>query len=185
MDEQGVDPNSTTDTFVAAKFYIDNWRWRGVPFYLRTGKRMAKTQSSIAIRFRHPPQHLFHDESLDHIEPNWINLHLQPTESMNMEMHVKTPGMGMDTRMVTLNASYRSPDEKPLEAYQALLLDVIRGDKTLFIRFDEVEWAWRVVDPIMQAWGKGLNPVQEYPAGSWGPDTAGIFDCHDQEWRND
>ncbi len=185
MDEQGVDPNSTTDTFVAAKFYIDNWRWRGVPFFLRTGKRMAKTQSSIAIRFRHPPQHLFHDESQGQVEPNWINLHLQPTESMNMEMHVKAPGMGMDTRMVTLNASYRNPDEKPLEAYQALLLDVIRGDKTLFIRFDEVEWAWRVVEPIMQAWSKGLNPIQEYPAGTWGPDTQHIFDCHDQEWRND
>jgi glucose-6-phosphate 1-dehydrogenase len=185
MEEHGVDTNSTTDTFVAAKFYIDNWRWRGVPFFLRTGKRLAKTQSNIAIRFRHPPQHLFHDESLDQIEPNWINLHLQPTESMNMEMHVKAPGMGMDTRMVTLNASYRNPDEKPLEAYQALLLDVIRGDKTLFIRFDEVEWAWRVVEPIMKAWENGKNPVQTYPAGSWGPDTQGIFDCHDQEWRND
>lgn len=185
MDEQGVNPESTTDTFVAAKFYIDNWRWRGVPFFLRTGKRLAKTQSTIAIRFRHPPQHLFHDESEGNIEPNWIYLSLQPTESMHMEMHVKAPGLGMDTRVVSLNASYRNPDEKPLEAYQALLLDVIRGDKTLFIRFDEVEWAWRVVEPIMKAWDKGLNPVQEYPAGTWGPDSSRIFDCHDQDWRND
>jgi glucose-6-phosphate 1-dehydrogenase len=185
MDEAGVDPKSTTDTFVAAKFYIDNWRWRGVPFFLRTGKRLAKTQSTIAIRFRHPPQHLFHDEALDHIEPNWMYLSLQPTEDMHMEMHVKAPGLGMDTRVVSLNASYRKPDEKPLEAYEALLLDVIRGDKTLFIRFDEVEWAWRVVEPIMKAWDNGKNPVQSYPAGSWGPDTNNIFDCHDQEWRND
>ena len=186
MQEQGVDPDSTTETFVAAKFYIDNWRWRGVPFYLRTGKRLAKTESSISIRFRHPPQHLFHNEELDHIEPNWIHLLLQPTEHMNMEMHVRAPGMGMNTRTVALNASYRKPeDDKPLEAYQALLLDVIRGDKTLFIRFDEVEWAWRVVDPIIKAWANDRSDVCNYPAGTWGPHTQQIFDCQDQEWRND
>ncbi|HQR51206.1 MAG TPA: glucose-6-phosphate dehydrogenase [Methylophilaceae bacterium] len=187
MQESGVDPESSTETFTAAKFYIDNWRWRGVPFYLRTGKRMAKTQSTIAIRFRHPPQHLFHDESFEHIEPNWIYLSLQPTEHMHMEMHVRAPGLGMDTRVVSLNASYRQEeDEKPLEAYQALLLDVIRGDKTLFIRFDEVEWAWRVVEPILKVWGAGNVPVHSYPAGTWGPEeTSSLFDCHDQAWRND
>jgi glucose-6-phosphate 1-dehydrogenase len=156
-----------------------------VPFYLRTGKRLSKTQSTIAIRFRHPPQHLFHDDSQEEIEPNWIYLSLQPTEDMHMEMHVRAPGLGMDTRMVSLNASYRKEDEKPLEAYQALLLDVIRGDKTLFIRFDEVEWAWRVVEPILQSWNKDKSSVKNYPAGSWGPDTQHLFDCHDQEWRND
>jgi glucose-6-phosphate 1-dehydrogenase len=185
LEEQGVAAGSTTETFVAAKFYIDNWRWRGVPFYLRTGKRMAKTHSTIAIRFRHPPQHLFHNDPEEQIEPNWIYLSLQPTESMHMEMHVRAPGLGMDTRMVSLNASYRQGDEKPLEAYQALLLDVIRGDKTLFIRFDEVEWAWRVVDPILKAWQQSRTPMATYPAGSWGPDTRHLFDCHDQEWRND
>ncbi len=186
MSETGVAEDSSTETFTAAKFYIDNWRWRGVPFFLRTGKRLAATQSTIAIRFRHPPQHLFHDESFEHIEPNWIYLSLQPTESMHMEMHVKAPGLGMDTRVVSLNASYRKADEKPLEAYEALLLDVMRGDKTLFIRFDEVEWAWRVVDPIIKAWAKNKDSMQSYPAGSWGPEgTEKIFDCHDQEWRND
>jgi glucose-6-phosphate 1-dehydrogenase len=186
LEEPGVDSESGTETYVSAKFYIDNWRWRGVPFYLRTGKRMAKTESSISIRFRHPPQHLFHNEDLEHIEPNWINLLLQPTEHMNMEMHVRAPGMGMNTRTVALNASYRqTEDEKPLEAYQALLMDVIRGDKTLFIRFDEVEWAWRVVDPIIKAWGKGKHDLHTYRAGTWGPDTDHIFDCHDQSWRND
>jgi glucose-6-phosphate 1-dehydrogenase len=185
LEETGVDSESSTETYTAAKFYIDNWRWRGVPFYLRTGKRLAKTQSTIAIRFRHPPQHLFHDESLGQIEPNWIYLSLQPTEDMHMEMHVRAPGLGMDTRIVSLNASYRKEDEKPLEAYQALLLDVIRGDKTLFIRFDEVEWAWRVVEPILQAWNKSKSDLHTYRAGTWGPDTQHIFDCHDQEWRND
>lgn len=185
LNEPGVEPNSATETFVAAKFYIDNWRWRGVPFYLRTGKRLAKTESSIAIRFRHPPQHLFHNEEVDYVEPNWIHLLLQPTERMNMEIHVRAPGLGMKTRMVSLNASYRQADEKPLEAYQALLLDVIRGDRTLFIRFDEVEWAWRVVDPLLKAWAKDRSDLQIYPAGSWGPQTRHLFDCADQEWRND
>lgn len=185
LQEEGVDPESSMESFVAAKFYIDNWRWRGVPFYLRTGKRMAKTESSISIRFRHPPQHLFHNEELEKIEPNWIHLLLQPTEHMNMDMHVRAPGMGMNTRTVSLNASYRKPeDEKPLEAYQALLLDVIRGDKTLFIRFDEVEWAWRVVDPILKAWAKDKSDVTTYPAGTWGPHTQQLFDCEDQAWRN-
>ncbi|HEY3328094.1 MAG TPA: glucose-6-phosphate dehydrogenase [Novimethylophilus sp.] len=185
MEEQGVEKNSVTETFVAAKFYIDNWRWRGVPFYLRTGKRMAKTQSTISIRFRHPPQQLFHDTPLEQIEPNWILLSLQPSESMNMELHVKAPGLGMDTRVTQLNASYRSPDEMPLEAYEALILDVIEGDKTLFIRFDEVEWAWRVVDPILKHWSQERDFIHTYPAGSWGlHESSRLFDCEDQEWRN-
>jgi glucose-6-phosphate 1-dehydrogenase len=105
---------------------------------------------------------------------------------MHMEMHVRAPGMGMKTRTVSLNASYRDAEhDKPLEAYQALLLDVIRGDKTLFIRFDEVEWAWRVVDPILKAWARDRSDVCTYPAGTWGPHTQQLFDCHDQAWRND
>jgi glucose-6-phosphate 1-dehydrogenase len=186
QEEQGVEENTATETFAAAKFYIDNWRWRGVPFYLRTGKRMAKTQSTIAIRLRHPPQHLFHDTPVEEIEPNWILLSLQPTESMHMELHIKAPGLGMETRTVQLNASYRKPDEKPLEAYEALILDVIEGDKTLFIRFDEVEWAWRVVDPILKHWQQERDFIHTYPAGTWGPqETSRLFDCEDQEWRNE
>lgn len=186
QDETGVEPNTATETFVAAKFYVDNWRWRGVPFYLRTGKRMAKTQSTIAIRFRHPPQHLFENTPVDQLKPNWILLSLQPNESMNMELHIKAPGLGMDTRVTTLNASYRQPDETPpIEAYQALILDVIKGDKTLFIRFDEVEWAWRVVDPILKKWQQERDFIHTYPAGTWGPETSHLFDCEDQEWRNE
>jgi len=186
LQEQGVGEQTTTETFAAAKFYIDNWRWRGVPFYLRTGKRMAKTQTTIAIRLRHPPQHLFEDTPLENMEPNWILLSLQPTDSMKMELHIKTPGLGMDTRTVQLNASYRKPDESPIEAYEALLLDVIEGDKTLFIRFDEVEWAWRVVEPILQHWAQSRDHVYSYPAGTWGPEeTEKLFDCKDQEWRNE
>ena len=184
--EPGVEQNSITETFVAAKFYIDNWRWRGVPFYLRTGKRMAKQMSMIAIRFRHPPQQLFRETPLETIDPNWILLSIQPEESMRMEVHVKQPGLGMDTRILQLNASYRRTNEAPLDAYENLLLDVIEGDRTLFIRFDEVEWAWRVVDPILKYWVMERDFIHTYPAGSWGPLEANrLFDGEDQEWRNE
>jgi glucose-6-phosphate 1-dehydrogenase len=183
--EVGVEPNSVTETYAAAKFYIDNWRWRGVPFYLRTGKRMKEQLSMIAIRLRHPPQQLFRETPLETLEPNWIVLSIQPSECMHMEIHAKQPGLGMDTRVVKLNASYRSPGEQPLEAYEALLLDVIEGDRTLFIRFDEVEWAWRVVDPILKYWATEREFIHTYPAGTWGPHESNrLFDSEDTEWRN-
>ncbi len=184
--EPGVEANSITETFVAAKFYIDNWRWRGVPFYLRTGKRLERQMSLIAIRFRHPPQHLFRETPLESVAPNWILLSIQPSESMHMEIQVKQPGLGMETRMLQLNASYRKTNEAPLDAYEALLLDVIENDRTLFIRFDEVEWAWRVVDPILKYWVQERDFIHSYPAGTWGPDEANrLFDSEDQEWRNE
>ena len=183
--EAGVEPNSVTETFAAAKFYIDNWRWRGVPFYLRTGKRMKEQLSMIAIRLRHPPQQLFRETPLETLEPNWIVLSIQPNECMHMEIHAKQPGLGMDTRVVKLNASYRNPEEQPLDAYEALLLDVIEGDRTLFIRFDEVEWAWRVVDPILKYWVTEREFIHTYPAGTWGPHESNrLFDSEDTEWRN-
>jgi glucose-6-phosphate 1-dehydrogenase len=186
QDEPGVEKNSVTETFVAAKFYIDNWRWRGVPFYLRTGKRMAKSMSMIAIRFRHPPQQLFRETPLENVDPNWILLSIQPSESMHMEMHVKQPGLGMNTRVIQLNASYRKSHETPLDAYETLLLDVIEGDRTLFIRFDEVEWSWRVVDPIIKYWEQERDFIHTYAAGAWGLHEASrLFDSEDQEWRNE
>ncbi len=185
QDEAGVEPNSVTETFAAAKFYIDNWRWRGVPFYLRTGKRMKEQLSMIAIRLRHPPQQLFRETPLETLDPNWIVLSIQPNECMHMEIHAKQPGLGMDTRVVKLNASYRNPEEQPLDAYEALLLDVIEGDRTLFIRFDEVEWAWRVVDPILKYWTSEREFIHTYPAGTWGPHESNrLFDSEDTEWRN-
>lgn len=185
QDEPGVEKDSVTETFVAAKFYIDNWRWRGVPFYLRTGKRLKEQLSMISIRFRHPPQQLFRETPLETLAPNWAVLSIQPRESMHLELHAKRPGLGMETRIVRLNAGYRNEDEQPLEAYEALLLDVIEGDRTLFIRFDEVEWAWRVVDPILKYWAQERDFIHTYPAGSWGPIEANrLFDAEDTEWRN-
>jgi glucose-6-phosphate 1-dehydrogenase len=184
--EPGVEENSTTETFVAAKFYIDNWRWRGVPFYLRTGKRLPRQTSMIAIRFRHPPQQLFRETPLESIAPNWILLSIQPEESMHMEIHVKKPGLDMDTRVLKLNASYHGSGEVALDAYETLLLDVIEGDRSLFLRFDEVEWAWRVVDPILKNWAVEREFIPTYPAGTWGPPEANrIFDSDDQAWRNE
>jgi len=127
--EENVEPNSVTETFVAAKFYIDNWRWRGVPFYLRTGKRLANQTSMIAIRFRHPPQQLFRETPLQSIAPNWVLLSIQPEESMRMEIHVKQPGLDMDTRVMQMNASFLKTDEQTLDAYDTQLLNVIEGDR--------------------------------------------------------
>ncbi len=183
--EAGVEKGSITETFVAAKFYIDNWRWRGVPFYLRTGKRLKEQQSLIALRLRHPPQQLFRETPIEKLDPNWILLSIQPRESMHMEIHVKQPGLDLSTRLLQLNASFRSGSERALDAYEALLLDLIEGDRTLFIRFDEVEWAWRVVDPILKYWAQERDFIHTYPAGSWGPEEANrLFDAEDQAWRN-
>ncbi len=185
QEEMGVEPDSVTETFAAAKFYIDNWRWRGVPFYLRTGKRLKQAMSMIALRLRHPPQQLFRETPLETLEPNWIVLSIQPEESMHLEIHAKKPGLDMDTRVVRLNASFRNPDESALDAYETLLLDVIEGDRTLFIRFDEVEWAWRVVDPILKYWAQERDFIHTYAAGGWGPIEANrLFDSEETEWRN-
>jgi glucose-6-phosphate 1-dehydrogenase len=184
--ENGVAENSTTETFVAAKFYIDNWRWSGVPFYLRTGKCLPGKMSQISIRFRHPPQQLFRETALENIEPNWIVLSIQPHEAMHLELHTKQPGLSMATRTSKLIAPYRQDNEKSTDAYEALLLDVMEGDRSLFIRFDEVEWAWRVVDPILRNWSLDTEFIHTYPAGTWGPEEAArLFDSEDHVWRND
>jgi glucose-6-phosphate 1-dehydrogenase len=184
-DETGVAKDSTTETYVAAKVFIDNWRWRGVPFYLRTGKRLAAQMSVIALRLRDTPQQLFRETQLVSVTPNWILLSLQPDESMRLEIHAKQPGLGMQTRVIQMNAGYRQDHEPQPDAYEALLSDIIRGDATHFIRFDEVEWAWRVVDPIVKFWRQDRDSVHPYSAGGWGPEEANrLFEKADQAWRN-
>ncbi|MCB1615003.1 MAG: glucose-6-phosphate dehydrogenase [Pseudomonadales bacterium] len=184
--EAGVQQHSTTETYVAAKFYIDNWRWKGVPFYLRTGKRLPEKMSMISIRFKQPPLRLFRETPLEWIEPNWIVLSLYPDECMHLEIHAKQPGLEMNTRLVDLHAPYRQAGEKSLDAYETLLLDVIEGDRSLFLRFDEVEWSWRVVDPILRHWAHDDEYIHTYPAGSWGPEeSTRLFDSEDQVWRDE
>lgn len=185
-DEDGVENDSITETYVAARLLIDNWRWRGVPFYLRTGKRLRSTRSQIAIRFKHTPQQLFRETPLEDMPPNWIILGLQPRESMAMEIHARQPGLELLTRTIRMDAGYRHDGMRPIDAYEALLLDIVRGDQTNFIRFDEVEWAWRVVDPILRAWTQERDHIHTYPAGSWGPAEANrLFEWDYQEWRNE
>ncbi len=185
VEEPGVAENSTSETYTALKLYVDNWRWRHVPFYLRTGKRMARDSSLISIRFKHPPQQLFRETAIEQLKPNWILLGIQPEECLRAELQVKLPGLEMRTRSIQLDASYTSADEPRLDAYEALLLDVVGGDHSLFLRYDEVNWAWRVVDPILKLWSMERDFIHTYPAGSWGPAEANrLFDREDQEWRN-
>ncbi|MGZ8188462.1 MAG: glucose-6-phosphate dehydrogenase [Methylosarcina sp.] len=184
LQEEHIPADSVTETYASMKLYIDNWRWRGVPFYLRTGKRLAKAQSSISICFRHPPLQFFRDTNVQCMNPNWVLLGIQPQECIRVEMTVKEPGLEMSTRITSLDASFRNRDEKAIDAYEDLLLEVLKGDRSLFLRFDEVEYAWRIVDPILQTWAIERDYIATYPAGSWGPEDSRLFDKDNQSWRS-
>ena len=183
--EEGVDPASVTETYAALKLYVDNWRWRGVPFYLRTGKRMAEPQSLVSICLRHPPLQFFRDTGVGSMAQNWVLLGIQPCECLKIEMTVKEPGLEMKTRLTSLDASLRAPEEESTDAYEDLLLDVIQGDRSLFLRYDEVDAAWRIVDPVVARWGADRRPLPTYEAGSWGPaDSRRLFDKAEHRWRH-
>ncbi|OQX44170.1 MAG: glucose-6-phosphate dehydrogenase [Candidatus Sedimenticola endophacoides] len=185
LQEPKVPAGSITETYAALKLYIDNWRWRGVPIYLRTGKRMAESQSLVSICFRHPPQQFFRDTPMDHMRQNWVLLGIQPAECLKVEMTVKEPGLEMRTRQTSLDASLCRTDEAQTDAYEELLLDVIQGDRSLFLRYDEVEYAWRVVDPVLRAWATERDFIHTYPAGSWGPEESRrLFEKEAQHWRH-
>ena len=185
LDEPDVPKHSVTETYAALKLYIDNWRWRGVPFYLRTGKRMAKGNSMVAIRFKHPPQQLFQETRIEQLKPNWILMNLQPNECIRMEMQVKQVGLEMRAETTRLDASYCGINLTQLDAYEALLLDVVEGDHSLFLRYDEVSWAWKVIDPILKVWSIERDYIPTYASGSWGPAEADrLFVRQDQRWRH-
>ncbi|MEY6431589.1 glucose-6-phosphate dehydrogenase [Thioalkalicoccus limnaeus] len=185
LDEPDVPRDSTTETFAALKLYIDNWRWRNIPFYLRTGKRLRETNSLIAIRFKHPPQQLFRTTRIERLVPNWLLVNIQPRECLRIEIQTKRPGLEMRTQTESLDAFTCTTAPGQIDAYEALILDVIGGDHTLFLRYDEVDWAWRIVDPIVQAWATERDFIPTYAAGTWGPAEANrLFDRDDQDWRN-
>ncbi len=185
LEEEGVPPASTTETYAALKLYLDNWRWRGVPFYLRTGKRLAKNRSLIAIRFKHPPQQLFRQTHISRLEPNWLLLGIQPEQCIRAEVYVQESGTEMRARKIQLDASTCGTPANRLAAYETLLLDVIDGDHALFLRSDEVLWAWQVVDPILKVWSVERDYIHTYPAGSWGPEEVNrLFDREDHHWRH-
>jgi glucose-6-phosphate 1-dehydrogenase len=185
LEEKGVAADSVTETYAALKLFIDNWRWAGVPFYLRTGKRMAENSSAICIRFKNPPQDLLKHARQGNQQPNWVMLGIQPDDCLKMEMQVKVPGLDVNTRTISLDASYHQKGEDSFDAYEGLLLDVMLGDHSLFLRIDEVETAWSVVDPILKVWSMERDFITTYPAGSWGPrGTYRLFDRDDQFWRH-
>ncbi len=185
LQEANVPPESVTETYAAIKVNIDNWRWRGVPFYLRTGKRMAQGQSLVSICFHHPPQQLFRNTQVEQMKQNWVLLGIQPCECLRVEMTVKEPGLEMRTRQTSLDASLRTSGDTLTDAYEELLLDVIDGDRSLFLRYDEVEYAWRVVDPVLRVWSMERDYIQTYPAGTWGPEESHrLFDKEAHHWRH-
>ncbi len=185
LQEDDVPPDSVTETYAALKLYVDNWRWKDVPIYMRTGKRMAKAQSVISICFRQPPLQFFRDTHISCTHPNWLLLGIQPEEFIRMEIVVKEPGLEMNTRVTSLDASYRNDNEHHTDAYEDLLLDVLQGDRSQFLRADEVEYAWRIVDPVLQKWSEERDYIATYPAGSWGPpESRRIFDKESHYWRH-
>lgn len=185
LEEPGVAAESVTETYAAMKLYIDNWRWAGVPFYLRTGKRLAENSSAICIRFKNPPNDLLRSKLNECSHPNWLLLGIQPDECIKMEMQVKVPGFELDRRTLSLDATYRGGEDVEFAAYEGLLLEVMQGDQSQFLRFDEVEWAWRVVDPVLKVWSMERNFINTYKAGTWGPrGTYRLFDKDDQFWRH-
>jgi glucose-6-phosphate 1-dehydrogenase len=183
--EAGVAAGSPTETYAALKLYIDNWRWRDVPFYLRTGKRLKERRSMVAVRFKEPPMQLFQGNNSARAHPNWLLIGIQPDDVVRMEISAKVPGLETRTRQISMDASIGSPGERKAEAYEELLLDVIKGDRSLFLRYDEVKTAWSIVDPVMQGWAEDEHPPLQYPAGSWGPKAASqLFGSSDREWRH-
>jgi len=186
QDEKDVPPSSSTETFVALKVMVDNWRWAGVPFYLRTGKRMPKRVSEIAIQFRRAPHMLLAGGASQRPRRNVLVLRIQPDDGLALRLDVKVPGLGMRVRPVDMSFLYKDAfAESSPEAYQRLLLDAMRGESTLFTRTDEVEAAWRLVTPLLNAWSQeGRKDLQSYGAGSWGPDEAEQLLARDgRRWR--
>ncbi len=170
-EEPGVSPTSTTETFAAVKFSIDNWRWAGVPFYVRTGKRLAQPLTDIRVHFKRTPQALFSRAKYEEIDPNVITIRIQPNEGISMAIGAKLPGTQMKTIGVQMDFSYREAfGQNTPVAYETLLLDAMRGDATLFTRGDEVEAEWKIITPIEDAWQELPAPrFPNYSAGSDGP----------------
>jgi glucose-6-phosphate 1-dehydrogenase len=173
-EETGVAPDSETETFLAARLTLDNWRWAGIPFYVRSGKRLAKHATEIAIVFTIPPFEIIPDRDRSAPRPNVLRFRIQPEEGISLSFESKVPGQDLEVEEVRMDMSYATSfgRESP-EAYEHLLLDAIQGDSTLFAREDEVELSWRLVDAIRAGWSEGgSDPLHPYDAGTWGPEAA-------------
>jgi glucose-6-phosphate 1-dehydrogenase len=185
-DEEGVAANSTTETYLALRLEIDNWRWAGTPFFVRTGKRLAKRVTEVAIRYKQVPFLPLPKSAVDSIEPNTTLLRIQPDEGIEVSFGAKVPGSPFQVRTVDLDFSYQEAfAEEPPEAYERVIFDTLVGDATLFIRSDEVLQSWRVVMPIVEAFQNNALPIHFYEAGSWGPPDADLLLGHEDNdhWR--
>jgi glucose-6-phosphate 1-dehydrogenase len=184
LDEEGVPEDSTTETYAALRLEVDNWRWAGVPIYMRTGKRLARKITEIAITFKPVPHLAFESVGSVGVQPNQLVLTMQPNEGVSLSLGAKIPGTQMRIRPVNMEFLYGTAflSQSP-EAYERLILDAMRGEATLFTRDDEVEAQWRVIDPILEAWGQGTPPLAEYPAGSEGPAEADALLEPGHRWR--
>jgi glucose-6-phosphate 1-dehydrogenase len=184
-EEQGVAPDSTTDTYFAAKLYVDNWRWADTPFYVRMGKRLARRETTIAIQFKRAPHPPFEETAGDGLRPNVLLVHIQPDEGVSLAIGAKVPGQGMTIRTVHMDFLYGGAFRTGMpEAYERLILDAMLGDATLFTRTDEVEEQWKLVDAIVSAWKRDRPSFPNYPAGTWGPPSADELLARDgRSWR--
>jgi glucose-6-phosphate 1-dehydrogenase len=184
-EEEGVSPESTTETYAALKFYIDNWRWGGVPFYIRSGKRLPTRVTEIVIHFRPTPHYLFSGVH-DNFTSNQLIIRIQPDEGILLKFGMKTPGAGFEVKTVNMDFHYSDlSDVRIPSAYERLIFDSIKGDATLFARTEEVIEAWKFLDPIINAWKNDKNiPLYGYPAGSWGPEKADeLIEDKNLTWR--
>jgi glucose-6-phosphate 1-dehydrogenase len=185
-DEKGVGPTSTTETYAAARVNLDNWRWAGVPFYLRTGKRLPKRTTEISIQFRRPPLEIFKRASQASVAPNLLIVNVQPDEGISLRFETKLPGTRMQIAPVMMNFRYGTTfgSEVP-EAYETLLLDAMLGDATLFARHDFVETSWALIEPVLDAWRAQSGDIPSYEAGEWGPPEADDLIAQDRRrWRS-
>lgn len=185
--EKGVKIDSTTETYVALRTFVDNWRWAGVPFYLRTGKRMAKRATEITVQFKNVPRVLFNVDATNPLEPNVLAIRIQPDEGISLRISAKLPGARVRIYPVKMDFRYGTTfgaDATP-EAYERLILDVMAGDPTLFMRRDEVEAAWQWIDLVQEAWQqKAPERLPEYAAGTWGPPEADrLIESDGRRWR--
>ena len=183
--EKGVAENSKTETFVALKVEIDNWRWANVPFFIRTGKSLATRHSEIVIQFKRPPFVLFRNTPVERMTANRIVIHIQPDEAITQEFAAKTPGPVIKTSKVEMNFNYKDFfGDQPSTGYERLLYDCMIGDATLFQRADMVEESWKTVTPILDVWQTD-GDVPKYAAGSWGPkESDELIERHGHKWRN-
>jgi glucose-6-phosphate 1-dehydrogenase len=184
-EEEGVDPDSPTETFVAAKLFVDNWRWADRPFYVRVGKRLPKRETTVAIEFQRAPHPPFAELAGDDLQPNVLLVHIQPNEGVTLEIGAKVPGQGMAIRTVNMDFVYGGAFRTGLpEAYERLILDAMLGDATLFTRSDEVEEQWAIVDAMIATWQRDRPSFPNYAAGMWGPQAARDLPARDgRRWR--